>query len=66
MNAPSDSSQAHNRQVLLVAVAVTALVAYKLLEVAQATGNYEGMWFSLFHTVLVAVATVLALRDVQH
>ncbi len=65
MNAPSDSSKAHNRQVLLVAVAVTALVIYKLFEVAQVTGNYEGMWFSLFHTVLVAIGAVLALRDVH-
>jgi hypothetical protein len=46
----------------MVAVIVTIAVAYQLFITALQTGNYEGMWFSLAHTVLVAVATVIALR----
>jgi hypothetical protein len=62
MSTESNSPSIQSRQVILVAVGVSALVAYKLFDVAVQTGNYEGMWFSLLHTALVAVGTVLALR----
>ena len=61
-SASTDSSQ---RTIVIVAAVVTIAVAYQLFITAQQTGNYEGMWFSLAHTVLVAVATVVALR-VRH
>ena len=61
MSTESKSLSSQARKVVLVAVSVTAIVAYKLFEVASQTGNYEGMWFSLLHTVIVAAATVLAL-----
>jgi hypothetical protein len=64
MTTHTQSSPTQDRQVLLVAIAVTALVAYKLFEVASQTGNYEGMWFSLLHTLIVAAGTVVALRRV--
>jgi hypothetical protein len=50
------------RGVLGVAGLGTLLIAFQLYKIAQATGNYEGMVFSLVHTVIVAGATVLALR----
>jgi|LakMenEpi03Aug12_release.lakeMendotaPanAssembly.Ray.scaffolds.fasta_scaffold4161995_1 hypothetical protein len=62
MSLESNPSSTQTRQVVIAAVGVTAIVAYKLFDVASQTGNYEGMWFSLFHTVLVAVGVVLALR----
>jgi hypothetical protein len=62
----SESAPVHasssTRSVVITAVAVTLVVAYQLYRTAQQTGNYEGMWFSLVHTVLVAVATVIALK----
>ncbi|MFO0417260.1 MAG: hypothetical protein ACK5Y6_08230 [Pseudomonadota bacterium] len=50
------------RKVITVTAVVTAAVAYQLIKTASATGNHEGMWFSLAHTVLVAVGVILALR----
>ena len=47
---------------MVAAVAITLVVAYQLYQVARLTGNYEGMWFSLAHTVIVACGVVLALR----
>jgi hypothetical protein len=47
------------------ATVIVAVVAYQLLQTARQTGNFEGLWFSLLHTVLVAVATVLALGSKQ-
>jgi hypothetical protein len=41
---------------------ITLAVAYQLYQTAERTGNYEGMWFSLLHTLLVAVGAILALR----
>ena len=49
---------------MVAAVAITLVVAYQLYQVARLTGNYEGMWFSLAHTVMVAVGVVLALRGI--
>jgi hypothetical protein len=45
-----------------LAIAITLVVAYQLFQTARLTGNYEGMWFSLAHTVIVAVGVVWALR----
>jgi len=44
-----------------VAAVVTAAVAYQLYRTAENGGNYEGMWFSIAHTVIVAVGAVIAL-----
>jgi protein-S-isoprenylcysteine O-methyltransferase Ste14 len=41
---------------------VILAVGYQLSLVASATGNYEGLWFSLAHTVLVGAGVLLALR----
>ena len=66
--APEDLSQTStkafppSRAPLFIATVVTTLVAYQLYRTAQQTGNYEGMVFSLIHTVIVAAATVIALR----
>lgn len=48
-------------RVLIFAFVVTALVALQLFRTAAVTGNYEGAWFSLLHTLLVAIGVVLAL-----
>ena len=53
----------HNRNLLLGAVVVTALCAYRLMVTASETGNWRGAWFSLAHVVIVAVGSVLALRE---
>ncbi len=50
------------RQVVIVAAVVFVLIAYKLSQVALETGNFEGMWFSLAHTAIVAIGVMLALR----
>ena len=55
------SSRAIVTRCVAVAVLVTLAVAYQLYSTAVSTGNFEGMWFSLAHTVLVAVGTVSAL-----
>lgn len=47
---------------MLAAAIVTAAVAYQLVRTAVMTGNYEGMWFSLAHTLLIAGGVVCALR----
>ena len=52
------------RKCVVAAAAITLVVAYQLYQVASLTGNYEGLWFSLAHTVMVAVGVVLALRGV--
>jgi hypothetical protein len=64
-DAPSPSTpeeQSVFQRTILIALAVTACVAFQLYRTAEATGNWEGMWFSLAHTAIVAVGTVLALR----
>lgn len=63
VNTPATSgfNRPGRKALALVALSLTVIIAYRLLSTAQQTGNYEGMWFSLAHTVLVAVATVLAL-----
>lgn len=48
--------------IVVLAVGVTLAVAYQLYVTAQQTGNWEGFWFSMAHTAIVAVGTVLALR----
>lgn len=45
-----------------IAALVTLAVAYQLASTALYSGNFEGLWFSLAHTVVVAVGVVLALR----
>jgi hypothetical protein len=60
-SAPS-KAEPSQRSVIIVAAIVTVAVAYQLYKTAEQTGNYEGMWFSLAHTALVAIATVVALR----
>lgn len=52
-----------NRNLLLIAVSVVALCAYQLVFTAYETGNWRGAWFSLAHVLVVAVGTVLALRQ---
>jgi cellobiose-specific phosphotransferase system component IIC len=59
---PSSHAAPSQRSVAIVAAVVTLIVGYQLYKTAAQTGNYEGMWFSLAHTVLVAIATVVALR----
>lgn len=49
-------------RVVSLASLVTLAVAYQLYRTASITGNYEGLWFSLVHTLLVAVGVVCALR----
>jgi hypothetical protein len=48
------------KAVILIAV-VVLVVAFQLYQTASATGNFEGMWFSLVHTLLVAAGTWCAL-----
>lgn len=50
------------RQVVAVSVVVTLIVAVRLLQCAMQTGNYEGMWFSLAHTIVVALGVIVACR----
>lgn len=53
------------RQIVIVAAVVFVLAAYKLSQVAIETGNFEGMWFSLAHTAIVAIGVILALRETR-
>jgi hypothetical protein len=53
------------RQIVIVAAVVFVLVAHKLSQVAIETGNFEGMWFSLAHTAIVAIGVILALRETR-
>ncbi len=64
MDQPTLSTH-HNRNLLLGAVVVTALCAYRLMVTAAETGNWRGAWFSLAHVVIVAVGSVLALRETR-
>ena len=48
------------KAMILIAV-VVLVVAFQLYQTASATGNFEGMWFSLVHTLLVAIGTWCAL-----
>jgi hypothetical protein len=53
------------RGVCAVAGLVTLSVAYQLCATALASGNLEGFYFSLAHTVIVGVAVVWALRPIS-
>ena len=53
------------RQIVITAAVVFVLVAYRLSQVALETGNFEGMWFSLVHTAVVAVGVIVALRGTR-
>lgn len=55
----------YNRNLYLGAVAVSGLCAYRLLVTAAETGNWRGAWFSLAHVLLVAAASVLAIRQAR-
>jgi len=50
------------RQIAIVAILVTLVVAARLVQCALETGNYEGMWFSLVHTVIVALGVIAVCR----
>lgn len=50
------------RRIISIVTVVVVAVAYQLYRTALITGNYEGMWFSLAHTVIVAIGAVCALR----
>lgn len=65
MNDHTHSASHHNRNLFLGALAVTALCTYRLLITAAESGNWRGAWFSLAHVVIVAVGSVLALREVR-
>lgn len=56
---PAENSWA---RVIALASIVTLAVVYQLYRTASLTGNYEGFWFSLVHTFLVAAGVVCALR----
>jgi len=53
------------RQIVIIAAALFVLVAYRLSQVALETGNFEGMWFSLAHSAVVAVGVIVALREAR-
>lgn len=53
------------RQIVIAAAVIFVLVAYKLSQTAIETGNFEGMWFSLVHTAVVAVGVIVALRGTR-
>lgn len=40
---------------------IVCVIAVQLFRTAVSTGNFEGMWFSLAHTVLVGVGALCAL-----
>jgi hypothetical protein len=52
------------RGVCAATLLVTFSVAYQLTSTALASGNLEGLYFSLAHTVVVALGVVLALRPI--
>ena len=56
------SSKTIQRQIAVVAILVTIVVAARLVQSALETGNYEGMWFSLAHTVIVALGVIAVCR----
>ncbi len=49
-------------RLVLTTTIITLAVSYRLFITAERTGNYEGMWFSMLHTVLVAAGALVALR----
>jgi hypothetical protein len=64
--APTSAASDHNgswMRTISITTIIAVVVAYQLYQTAERTGNYEGMWFSLLHTLLVAVGAVLALRS---
>lgn len=60
----SSADQHRASWIRLIATITIILLAisYQLYRTAEGTGNYEGMWFSLLHAVLVAAGALLALR----
>jgi hypothetical protein len=60
MNPQTGRSSSTNLGLILLAIFL--ICAYDLYEVAFATGNFRGMWFSIAHMALVAVGSWYALR----
>lgn len=56
-----DASAFNPKKAMALIVAVVLIVTFQLYRTASATGNFEGMWFSLMHTLIVAVGTWCAL-----
>jgi len=50
------------KKLVAIAAAITAVITLRLLQTAVGTSNFEGMWFSIAHTIIVAVGVVWALR----
>ena len=50
------------RKLCLTTFVVTLAVVYQLYKTALNTGNFEGFWFSLAHTLIVGAGVLLALR----
>lgn len=50
-----------DKKLLLIAGAIAALSTYKLYEVANVTGNWKGMYFSLLHIAVVAFGALYAI-----
>lgn len=56
-----DAPACNPKKAMFLIAAVVVIVTFQLYRTASATGNFEGMWFSLVHTLLVAAGTWCAL-----
>lgn len=51
-----------NFKLLYFIIAIALVVEIRLLQVANDTGNWAGFFYSSIHTLIVAVASYLAIR----
>jgi hypothetical protein len=54
------------QKLIVIAAIITAVITARLVQTALQTNNFEGLWFSIAHTVVVAVGVVWALRAGPH
>jgi len=52
-------------KVVGITAAVALVCTYRVSLVAYETGNWNGMWFSLVHVVVVAIGVTLSLKELR-
>lgn len=55
-----------DKKIVAFALAITAIATYRMYEVAQVTGNWKGLYFSVAHILVVVFGVIVAIGFKEH
>lgn len=50
-----------NKKLVAIALVITLAATYRMYEVAQVTGNWKGLYFSVAHILIVVFGVLVAI-----